>query len=394
MLCGIDYLTMKHLLVFLLNKYYPINKQDIAVSIVSFVKHWFTSMTKGSSNFQWRLNNTFWAWKSSGYRFTDRFKAFEVTMDSNETRQTFVIAQLAIGILNIAINSFFIHAARKLGKFRRMSYKIILCLTISDLASGATMIIEETSTLIFIRDETSKVRLVFRLVFFFITQFCGIMMLAVAFDRYIHMKHLTKYQQVMTQRTLAKFIAFGFATGFFCVAVLMLGYLYDQLFYASLALSANAIILYLSMLGIYSRTYSQLIKRTKALSLHTSGICPRRNANKDFATAALTILVSLVITFAPYFIASVLMEYNKKFEKIAETASLYKVWLSCLVLVKFQTVLDAILLIYFDHQMRRYVRNFFCRIKARRTGSWIEDRNQQIGRADMQSTPMWNCEIE
>ena len=277
-------------------------------------------------------------------------------------RQRFAFPQLVLGLLNIIINSFFIHAARQLKKFQILSYKIILCLTISNITSGFNMITEEILTLAVIRDETSKLRIMCRLMFFFITQFSGVMMLAVAFDRYVHMKHLNKYQQVMNGRTLFIFIVSGFLTATFCVAALMLGFVYDAMFCSSLALFANALILFLAILVIYARAYKQLIDRSRNLNLKSRNTAPRRNANKDFATATLVILVSLLISFVPYFVLSTLTSYNAEIDKIAETPILYTAWLVSIILLKVHTVTDALLLMFFDRKMRIYAKAVFCKI--------------------------------
>ena len=283
-------------------------------------------------------------------------------MTYSELRQQFAVPQIALGIVNIAVNSFFIHAARKLGKFRQLSYKIVLCLIISQLASGVNMITEETFTLAVIRDETSTLRLAFRLVFFLIAQFSSIMMIAIAVDRYVHVRYLYKYRQVMTKRILLVFIAFGLLSGLFIVVILSLGFIYKAVFYSSLVLCANALAVYITILVIYARAYKELITRTRDFNFQLSTIRPQRSANKDFATATLAILVSLIVAFTPYFALSLALSYSAEIEKIAEPLAIYKAWLMSVVLVKTQTIFDTILFITFDRNVRSYTRRLLCTI--------------------------------
>ena len=385
--------------------------------------------------------------------------------DLNKIRQKFIIPYLLLGIVNLIVNSFLIHALRRLDKLRTISYKLILCLTISDLFTGIELIVEEIMNIAFIRDESSIWRLAFLGVGFLLAQFSCLTTLAIAVDRYIHMKYLHKYSVVITNRKAILFCILNVLLSLIYGALLPLGMIYRFFFVSRLILFANASAIYAALLKIYLNAYQALFRRTKQLNLsrgtrieasedpgrhrevavtedykrlpnietfetlckqrkvETSGnlsegpqtetielhgrqpklpdhenlgrqpqintaskrkresthrgktkIDPGqrtrsvsiskstttyRNPSKEFAKAVMCVLISILIFYLPYFVATLLRAYNDERKKIMKPELALEIWLCTIVFSRLHSCVNATILIIFDRQLRRYTRTFF-----------------------------------
>ena len=187
--------------------------------------------------------------------------------DLNDIRQKFIIPFLLLGIINLIVNSFLIHALRRLDKLRTISYKLILCLTISDLFTGIELIVEEIVTITFIRDESSTWRLTFQGVSFFFAQFSCLTTLAIAVDRYVHMKYLHKYSGVITNTKAILVCVANLLLSLTFGILLAVGMIYRFFFVSRLILFANASAVFAALSITYMNAYRELFRRTKQLNL-------------------------------------------------------------------------------------------------------------------------------
>ena len=111
------------------------------------------------------------------------------------------VLRYLISLSNIAINSLLIGAIYKCKKLKLLSFWFILWLSISDALVGFTSLIRESCLL-----ASRAVPPLQRIQFFayvmenFCINFSSTLVLIVALDRYIHMKHPLQYSMVMTKR--------------------------------------------------------------------------------------------------------------------------------------------------------------------------------------------------
>ena len=408
--------------------------------------------------------------------------------DLNDIRQKFIIPFLALGIINLIVNSFLIHALRRLHKLRTISYKLILCLTISDLFTGIELIVEEIMTIMFIRDESSTWRLTFQGVSFFFAQFSCLTTLAIAVDRYVHMKYLHKYSVVITNTKAILACVANLLLSLTFGILLAVGMIYRFFFVSRLLFFANASAIYAALSITYMNAYRALFRRTKQLNLGrgpkikrstnssrgtidasddhdrwpeieaaeklsrgtkmeptknygqlpkietSENLCRQQRLNtsenlrhepqietfknhgrqpeigsqknlsrqpqtttssmrgqrslhrgttqinlskitrsvtiststmmhrspkNEFTKAVMCVLVSILIFYLPYFVVTVLRAYNDERKRIMKPELVFTIWLFTVLLVRLHSCVNAIILMTFDRQLRRYTYNLF-----------------------------------
>lgn len=280
----------------------------------------------------------------------------------NEIRRKFVPPFLILGFLNLVINSFLVHALRRSNKLQSLSFKLVLCLTISDIASGIEMLVEETSTIIFIRDENFRSRVIFRATTIFFTNFSQLMTLAVAIDRYVHMKYLCKYAEIITKHRIIMFVIFDFSLSLTFASLLAVGISNRFIFVSRAILFANAMTIFAVVSVTYLHAYRAIIRRIGNSNLNASNFKPKsahRNPSHDFARAVFCILISSLVCFAPYFVITTIKAYNDEHQVIIDRNHLFAIWLSSIIPVRFHSCFNSILLIIFDRSLRRYTRGLF-----------------------------------
>ena len=281
---------------------------------------------------------------------------------SNEIRQKFVPSFLILGFLNLFINSFLVHALRRLNKLQSLSFKLILCLTISDIASGVEMLFEELSTIIFIRDESSISRVVFQATTIFFTNFSQLMTIAVAVDRYVHMKYLCRYAEIITSHRIIIFLIFTFSLSLAFASLFAFGNSNRFMFVPRVILFANATIIFVFVSVTYLHAYRAIIRRIGNRNLNASNFKPEsahRNPNHDFARAILCVLISSLLCYAPYFVITTIKAYNDEHKVIIDRNHLFAIWLSSIIPVRFHSCFNSIFLILFDRTLRRYTLGLF-----------------------------------
>ena len=237
-------------------------------------------------------------------RFTFR------SLTKNNPRQVVISMQIyniLIGILNITGNAILIWALRRTGQIKTISFQFIAIMSASDLTNGIAGTIFLTLTTMEKYQGSQFIKLVSQFILLTCNAFSILMIVLIAFDRYLHMKLLENYSTVFTKKRgyLAVIVSCIIAIST-SIAVLLLVYyriyLAMQLMYFTLI--AVALV---SILILYNNALSAL--RRKAHLITRTII----NLNKELGNAAKRISICIFMLTTP--IAIFLMIDNINLEQ-------------------------------------------------------------------------------
>lgn len=260
-----------------------------------------------------------------------------------------------IGVSNIAINGFLIHALRKLKLIKTTSYRLMMYLCISDVSIGVLQL--GLQMVPFSSRATRDIlNIIMQFIIYQISPFSALMIALIALDRYIHMKYLMRYNTIMTQAKCKKLVLLNIIVNF-CSATLMT---FSSLFrfyyiYHTIFTAVYMLVILLTCI-IYIATYKAIRNRTKIINLNrqnSSAATSQRETDKAFATATLFILISLFICFVPYHGLMLVRSVVHLNGNLAQGSFLY-VLLWAIIGSYANGSLNALALIFFSKKVRRY----------------------------------------
>ena len=238
--------------------------------------------------------------------------------------------------------------------------------------------------------------------FYLATPFSGVMILIIAVDRYIHMKYLLKYNEIMTKRralmTVSMNIVFQIITAVSLLFSSLNGYYSIQ----QPVLVAGYIIIMTAIVMLYFSAYRSIKRRTKNSSVgielpsayHPVRRCSdnaghrrsypdrmlsdnsshrtvrRRHPDNEFSRSMLYILLSLAICHAPFLILtatrSLMLETGNEISHTMMYVLLWTYNLNYCI-----STLNASIFIGCNRDLRCYVKMLFGRAE-RKSSQWEE----------------------
>ncbi len=265
---------------------------------------------------------------------------------------------LVFGVLCVLLNSVLIHVLKKLKKLETTSFKFILMLSISDTGLGVLSICFCSICLFFKGKVNSAFFISMYILFYWFGMFSFGMISVISVDRYIHMRYLTHYNTMMTNRR--GMIIVG-ATAFIsaCFAVLLVcgrlfGFAFDVQIVINLIVACWIIIVFL----LYIKAYKAIRCRTQQMQLDDSlpqTASERRNASREFSRAVLVILCTLVTCYTPYLI------FSLKRYRMSKDDNELNVFLEYVAFcfVSANSSLNAIIMLTFNKDLRNFLLRIF-----------------------------------
>ncbi len=289
------------------------------------------------------------------------FLAKKMFILDKDTLGPFSILQLILGVLIILVNLFLVHALRKLGKLNTVSHKFIFVLSVSDICIGVALVSGTPLYLMLNGKVYSLVYIFHNIVLYLFSQFSFFMVIMIAIDRYIHMRFLTRYATIMTNRRGVKVVIGVLIATILMNAVLICG---DIFGFAGLAKIlfywVNGV--FLSILFIkYARAYKALRSRVNGIFLEseraaTVNAARQRAPKKKFAKAVFLIFSSALICYVPVFVYVNIIYMKPSLMSV-------HIYVACLNLVAVNSLLNAIIFMALNNDIKRYmlqcVRNCF-----------------------------------
>ncbi len=263
---------------------------------------------------------------------------------------------ITIGITSIFCNGLLCHILRKLGKLQTISYKLILIQGIADVCAGIVLLISETAMLTPIDEDTfDKVCVFSRITCDAVCQFSGTMFLIVAIDRFIHMKYLTKYNTMMSEKRAAMLVFNNIGSSLSMAVVNVFGVLHDYYNTSHLVMNFFAVTLYSTTFLIYYRAYVSMSTRISQINTENSVRASKRpSRNKEFARAVALILVVFAGCLTPFVIAST-VKIVIYCPGCGNNENILIAFYSTRALVCLTSTLNAVIFIYINRELRRYL---------------------------------------
>ena len=293
-------------------------------------------------------------------------------------------------------NSYLVYALHKLKKLSLVSYTFVLYLSISDIFMGFLGIVRNSFTSADVRIIDSKHPLYefFQWIIAFQNFFINFSLaciLIIAVDRFIHMRYMTRYNNIMNKRRGVIIIVINviFTTHTVTVTKLLPVYELDNLWRHVTAYRTYRVILSFIYIGlivsiffIYLWAYRSIKKRVESLvsfkpantaaaglrasKIEESGTRTRnrrRSPDQEFAKGMMYITLSLLLCVVPNLSCTVFIRILKMngdretFERVKQHVVHLQRW-SYLALLLNPT-LNAIILIICSGELRAYTKQFF-----------------------------------
>ena len=249
-------------------------------------------------------------------------------------------------------NTVLIYSIKKLQKLKSVSWRFIFALSVSDTCYGFSMAVNSIAGSIMndkLYESTVRVGAVPML--FIIGCFSYFMVFCITIDRFIHIKFALRYSVIMTVRRSNVLIwsAIGMSLGIACIQ--LVGYRFGFYKVTLTCASAVSIIGLIVIQCLYFNAYVTMANRTQPISTKRE-TTQQRSASKSFSKAVLLTLLSLSIFCVPYLILKPTQYYFPKDTRVTIVAYLAEAFLYT------NSILNAIIMIYLDTGLRKYVKKF------------------------------------
>lgn len=220
----------------------------------------------------------------------------------------YLVGNTALCILIIAANSVLIHALRKLGKLKAVSFILALCLSIADICVGIAQLPVQFLLLLPQPASIDAKTICAQFAIFFFSHMSGGITITMTFDRYIHMKYSSKYNDIMTKRRLIVIfvVIFGVDLMLTCILTVSSFYSFNRYMIVTLSLSYALSMLYIFI--TYTRTYVCIRSQVRATNIRNiATVNGRRIRNPEhrFARMMVFILGCLFICYLPSIVISI-----------------------------------------------------------------------------------------
>ena len=281
-----------------------------------------------------------------------------------------MILNAIVDALVIFINSFLMHAIRRLKKYNKISYQLMAILSLSDIFVSITGILFHLTLTLqrchILSDDNFGVDFTDRSYVFF-AYFSAYMILLISLDRFVRMKYLNRYADIVTKRRVILQVSIGMMV----ILVLCFARLTtptsneSNITYIISGLSLLVIIL---IYVLYFRTYFAVRKRVMNLNLNseiTDTSSNRRNAETEFAKGMAFVLLSLALAYLPYLAFAVYcglmsITMDKRGNDNLDIPVVYAgYWVSLIALTN--SAFNAIILIMCNTELKTFARqNLSC----------------------------------
>ncbi len=309
-------------------------------------------------------------------------KAGHSILGPGDTWEIFKVPFFIATISNLMVNLYLIILLKRNKLLRVISYIFVFALGISELLQSieqlALLVVFEVSP-----DERDRIKQIEDCSTYLSMgawQFSLLMIALIAIDRYIHMRFLTKYQDIMTVKRAIIFIALNFLLSLLSVFLL---YILSDSSSTSQALVIqicyNCLIglFLLSLCIVYWKSYRSIKRRTNEMSLERPATSLRRDPSQVLSKAVIYILAPFFVCYLPYITITIIStkEVSQPESITSVLSSISQLLLTCV------SVMNSIILISVNRQLRQYTKALFkrlstcCRYSEKQLQSTIHSAN-------------------
>ena len=263
-----------------------------------------------------------------------------------------------IMVTNVGSSSFLCYAIWKLKLTRNISHRFVLAMGISDCSIG--LFLQPTLiAILYVKERAALAVAEFlgQIFAFTFAHFSSVMILIIALDRFMHMKHLNDYTTRMTPRKCVILIAAN-AIGNALLAILsVFSSFYGFFLYLNIIFSMVDFALLVIIFMLYTKTYWSLRSRVGQLSLERG-----TSSHFDLSKSMLFVLFSIFLCYLPFNVVETVIYFQKCSQRLeyVEEATLVAYYWS-LLLIFCCPSFNSILFIVFSRRMRRFSKPFLRR---------------------------------
>ena len=277
----------------------------------------------------------------------------------------FIYAYLVVNsilcLLIVAANSILIHAIRKLDKLKKVSFKFILYLSISDISIGIIQLLLQFSIILPQPGSIDAKTFGGQYAIYFASHMSGGMTVILAIDRYIHMKHLSRCNDIITKRRANIAIIGCTIINLITNGVLMVSTVYKFMFLYRMVLLPMCFIIMIGLSIVYIRAYFCIRRRVRSMGMHNANRAERktgvRNPENEFARLVIPIIASLIICYLPSIILGTIQTIANRYGHISDYLKYAVVW--SYTMAYLYSLINAIIIIIGNKQVRLYVIGMF-----------------------------------
>ncbi len=266
----------------------------------------------------------------------------------------YTIPNVIVGVFNIALNSYLIHALRKLDRINNISFKLVTLLSVLDITVGIVFCAHELAYRFATTETAFFVLRMFSAVFLYTTcELSGFTILLIAVDRFVHMKYRMEYPNIVTSRRVTGAVIINVFLALSHTAVEIYAYLFDHLFAGHLVVSCVVFIVLMALSISYIATYTA-VRHSAPPAVQAHAQDPRpvpvRDAASELSRAVMVILTTMWIVYVPIAVAAP-MKYHHSFK---DNHRVLHFFFLAEIILFFNSTLNAAIFIAFNTQLREY----------------------------------------
>ncbi len=269
---------------------------------------------------------------------------------------------VVLTILNLLVNVFLIYALVTTNQLKSVSRRLIVCLSVSDI--GVSLFHQNFISVILGALQSSRscaLELTSQFFGYVFPQTSGVMILIIAYDRWLHMKYLHRYSILMSWRRACRLVFANVALSVLVASASIIASIYKKYFVfiaVLIAVDFNAFVLNLTAYILTYRSTKQHTEQpptryqvngnTEAAPSPVVSLTITKKAKKrdtKLAKTMILILVSLTACFIPYFVVVLYWSYMHHHLRIATSVSLDTALWCSFFLGYFNSTLNAVIFI-------------------------------------------------
>ncbi len=266
---------------------------------------------------------------------------------------------IVVSIATIMANMFLITAILRLKKLRSIPFRFVFCLSVSDTSIG---LMQLSSAILSISIREKRVFRLFKLgeqlTAMAFETFTICMIVTITMDRYLHMKHLLRYNLVMTTRRANIIVLINICASITVALIFLFLSIYTP--YVKTACLVYTIAGYIALVAVimlYFRSYFAI--RTRIANFTNENVIQRsRRQNEEFTRMMLFILTSLIVCYVPgsiYVVYTTVAGQQALVGRVQFGTTLN--WLYTLMCLN--SAVNAVNFVAFSQELRSYTKRFF-----------------------------------
>ena len=226
-------------------------------------------------------------------------------------------ANTTVCAMNILTNSFLIYAIIKTSKRGDIYSKFILCLSISDCCVGIIVQPMGIMLLTYFAEHNCEAELAAQFVAYIFSQISFVMIMIVAFDRFLHMKYLHRYPIYMTEKRAKLLVAINVMLAFCIASCSVVASLHRKFVIFNVILVVIDAFVVTATYVFYAFTYMTVYQHTVQMrneQLETRNVLPFTTKsvpkhNLELAKTIFFIFTAVTICYLPYFVLGLVWSY-------------------------------------------------------------------------------------